>query len=206
MDVRLKGATTSNTVRGRARHTPTTFVRDLASRFPCSKCAKAKRRPAATLLKLTQRPRQAALETCVQALLDHHEPGGHQRTVPHRQSIRRQPRADAGRVSGKALMDATKKRAEKLQAKGKEVEFKELLRMEPDGGTTNIRNVKSKHWRDGWVRSTAAWCRSPRSASSTRPKAATSGSRSKKPGRSFASPASGPLDVGPEGQGGLDHQ
>jgi len=42
--------------------------------------------------------------------------------------------------------DATKKRAEKLQAKGKPVEFKELLRMEPDGGTTNIRNVKSKHW------------------------------------------------------------
>ena len=48
--------------------------------------------------------------------------------------------------SSKALMDATKKRAEKLQAKGKPVDFKELLRMEPDGGTTNIRNVKSKHW------------------------------------------------------------
>ena len=48
--------------------------------------------------------------------------------------------------SSKALMDATKKRAEKLQAKGKTVDFKELLRMEPDGGTTNIRNVKSKHW------------------------------------------------------------
>jgi putative SOS response-associated peptidase YedK len=48
--------------------------------------------------------------------------------------------------SSKALMDATKKRAEKLQAKGKSVDFKELLRMEPDGGTTNIRNVKSKHW------------------------------------------------------------
>jgi putative SOS response-associated peptidase YedK len=48
--------------------------------------------------------------------------------------------------SSKALMDATKKRAEKLQAKGKQVDFKELLRMEPDGGTTNIRNVKSKHW------------------------------------------------------------
>jgi putative SOS response-associated peptidase YedK len=48
--------------------------------------------------------------------------------------------------SSKALMDATKKRAEKLQAKGKGVDFKELLRMEPDGGTTNIRNVKSKHW------------------------------------------------------------
>jgi putative SOS response-associated peptidase YedK len=30
--------------------------------------------------------------------------------------------------------------------KGKPVDFKDLLRMEPDGGTTNIRNVKSKHW------------------------------------------------------------
>jgi len=30
--------------------------------------------------------------------------------------------------------------------KGKPVDFKELLRMEPDGGTTNIRYVKSKHW------------------------------------------------------------
>ena len=48
--------------------------------------------------------------------------------------------------SSKALMDATKKRAEKLEAKGKQVDFKELLRMEPDSGTTNIRNVKSKHW------------------------------------------------------------
>jgi putative SOS response-associated peptidase YedK len=48
--------------------------------------------------------------------------------------------------SSKALMDATKKRAEKLQAKGKTVDFKELLRMEPDGGSTNIRDVKSKHW------------------------------------------------------------
>jgi putative SOS response-associated peptidase YedK len=48
--------------------------------------------------------------------------------------------------SQRALMDSTKKRAEKLQAKGKTVDFKELLRMEPDSGTTNIRNVKSKHW------------------------------------------------------------
>jgi hypothetical protein len=45
-----------------------------------------------------------------------------------------------------ALMEATKKRTAKLEAKGKPVDFKELLRMEPDGGTTNIRNVKSKHW------------------------------------------------------------
>jgi len=45
-----------------------------------------------------------------------------------------------------ALMEATKKRAAKLEANGKPVDFKQLLRMEPDGGTTNIRNVKSKHW------------------------------------------------------------
>jgi putative SOS response-associated peptidase YedK len=49
--------------------------------------------------------------------------------------------------SQRALMDATKKRAEKLQAKGKSVDFKELLRMEPDSGTTNIRNVSSAHWK-----------------------------------------------------------
>ncbi len=48
--------------------------------------------------------------------------------------------------SAHALMEATKRRAAKLEAKGKPVDFKELLRMEPDGGTTNIRNVKSKHW------------------------------------------------------------
>ena len=49
--------------------------------------------------------------------------------------------------SSKALMDATAKRAAKLEAKGKQVDFKELLRMEPDSGTTNIRNTSSKHWK-----------------------------------------------------------
>jgi putative SOS response-associated peptidase YedK len=49
--------------------------------------------------------------------------------------------------SSKALMDATKKRAERLEAKGKEVDFKHLLRMEPDSGTTNIRNTSSSHWK-----------------------------------------------------------
>jgi len=34
--------------------------------------------------------------------------------------------------SSKALMEATKKRAQKLEAKGKTVDFKELLRMEPE--------------------------------------------------------------------------
>lgn len=49
--------------------------------------------------------------------------------------------------SSKAQLDATSKRADKLRAKGKEVDFKELLRMEPDSGVTNIRNTSSKHWR-----------------------------------------------------------
>lgn len=46
-----------------------------------------------------------------------------------------------------ALMQAAKKRAARLEAKGKAVDFKELLRMEPDSGTTNIRNTNSKHWK-----------------------------------------------------------
>ena len=49
--------------------------------------------------------------------------------------------------SQRALLDAAKKRAQKLEAKGKSYDFKKLLRMEPDSGTTNIRNVGSQHWR-----------------------------------------------------------
>ncbi|OKO83222.1 hypothetical protein [Bradyrhizobium sp. AS23.2] len=45
------------------RHPPTTLVHDLASRLRCSKCAKAGRRPSATLLQLTPRARQATSET-----------------------------------------------------------------------------------------------------------------------------------------------
>jgi len=45
-----------------------------------------------------------------------------------------------------ALMEAAKKRAAKLETKGQPVDFKELLRLEPDAGTTNIRNTSSKHW------------------------------------------------------------
>jgi len=48
--------------------------------------------------------------------------------------------------SKKALFDAATKRADKLRAKGKEVDFDELLKMEPDGGTTNIRRTESRHW------------------------------------------------------------
>lgn len=48
--------------------------------------------------------------------------------------------------SSKALFDAATTRANKLRAKGKDVDFDALLKMEPDGGTTNIRNTSSKHW------------------------------------------------------------
>ena len=51
--------------------------------------------------------------------------------------------------SKKALLDAASKRADKLRAKGKDVNdeaFAELLRMEPDRGTTNVRNTSSRHW------------------------------------------------------------
>lgn len=48
--------------------------------------------------------------------------------------------------SKKALFDAASRRAGKLRAKGKEVDFDELLRMEPDSGVTNIRRTESRHW------------------------------------------------------------
>lgn len=49
--------------------------------------------------------------------------------------------------SKKALLDAATKRADKLRAKGKPVDFDQLLRMEPDSGTTNVRNTASSHWK-----------------------------------------------------------
>lgn len=48
--------------------------------------------------------------------------------------------------SKQALYQAATKRADKLRAKGKDVDFDDLLKMEPDGGTTNVRNTSSKHW------------------------------------------------------------
>lgn len=48
--------------------------------------------------------------------------------------------------SKKALLDAATRRADKLRAQGKDVDFADLLRMEPDKGTTNIRNTTSTHW------------------------------------------------------------
>ncbi len=49
--------------------------------------------------------------------------------------------------SSQAIFQAATKRADGLRKKGKEVDFKQLLKMEPDGGTTNVRNVDSKHWK-----------------------------------------------------------
>jgi putative SOS response-associated peptidase YedK len=91
-----------------------------------------------------------------------------------------------------ALMEATKKRAAKLEAKGKPVDFKELFRMEPDVGTTNIRNVKSKHW-TRWL-GVEKRCVVPFNSFSEfkRLRAATSGSRSTRPPLP-ASPAFGPI-------------
>jgi putative SOS response-associated peptidase YedK len=48
--------------------------------------------------------------------------------------------------SKQAIYQAATKRADKLRAKGKEVDFPELLKVEPDGGTTNVRNTSSSHW------------------------------------------------------------
>jgi putative SOS response-associated peptidase YedK len=56
--------------------------------------------------------------------------------------------------SKRALMDAATKRADGLRKKGTEFEFGELLKLEPDKGTTNVRNTTSEktgqtnaHWR-----------------------------------------------------------
>lgn len=44
-------------------HVPTTFIHDLAGRLRCAKCAKAGRRPTATLRQLAQRPRHTTEPT-----------------------------------------------------------------------------------------------------------------------------------------------
>jgi hypothetical protein len=46
-----------------------------------------------------------------------------------------------------AIKQAAEARAEKLRQKGKLVDMDVLIRMEPDKGTTNIRNLNLPHWR-----------------------------------------------------------
>lgn len=56
-------------------------------------------------------------------------------------------------TSRQALFMAASKRADKLREKGTEFDFAEILRMEPDKGTTNVRNTMNAkgqtnaHWR-----------------------------------------------------------
>ena len=45
------------------------------------------------------------------------------------------------------LMQAVRKKTDKLDAKSQSYDFKEMLRAERDPGVTNIRNNASKHWR-----------------------------------------------------------
>ena len=49
--------------------------------------------------------------------------------------------------SSRAVYEAATKRADKLRAKGAEFDFQELLKREPDSGTTNVRNTASAHWK-----------------------------------------------------------
>jgi hypothetical protein len=46
----------------------------------------------------------------VQPLFDHDQPGGHQRTLPRGKPLRRQPRADAERLSGLQCADRPRRR------------------------------------------------------------------------------------------------
>jgi putative SOS response-associated peptidase YedK len=50
-------------------------------------------------------------------------------------------------TSKRVLLEAATKRADKLRAKGTEFDFDALLKMEPDGGVTNVRNTANAHWR-----------------------------------------------------------
>jgi hypothetical protein len=56
-----------------------------------------------------------------------------------------------------ALMESAKRRAAKLDANGQSFDFKELLRMEPDSGTTNIRNTAVRTVRD-WGQDQIEFC------------------------------------------------
>ena len=66
----------------------------------------------------------------------------------HCHAVRNEPGGKRELVMGRwgmpssqfALMQSAKKRAAKLEAKGETVDFKQLLRMEPDSGTT-------RHWK-----------------------------------------------------------
>ncbi len=91
--------------------------------------------------------------------------------------------------SKKALLDAATKRADKLRAKGKDVDFDWLLRMEPDGGTTNVRNTASSHWKR-WL-GVENRCLVPFNSFAEPGPGGTTGSPSARSARRHSSPASG---------------
>jgi putative SOS response-associated peptidase YedK len=52
--------------------------------------------------------------------------------------------------SARGLYEAASMRADRLRAKGAvigDAEFAQLVKMEPDKGTTNVRNTSSSHWK-----------------------------------------------------------
>jgi putative SOS response-associated peptidase YedK len=49
--------------------------------------------------------------------------------------------------SRKRMTELAKKRAERLDKQGKPYDFADLLRLEPDPGVTNIRDLDNPHWR-----------------------------------------------------------
>ena len=157
--------------------------------------------------------------TDVQSLFDHHQPGRHQRAVSRRQPVRRQPGADARRVSGLQGADRAQRRrgprarhralGHAVVVKGADGCHQEARRkaagqgqagrlqgIAPDGAG---RRHDQHPQREEQALDAMAGIREPlrgavqlASASSTRPRAATSGSRSTRPVPSPASPASGP--------------
>lgn len=78
--------------------------------------------------------------------------------------------------SSQALFQATKKRADKLEAKGKPDDFPALLKAGPDAGTTKSATRLRSTGRAGLALRTAAWCRLRRSASGTAQLRSPSGS------------------------------
>jgi len=44
------------------------------------------------------------------------------------------------------VLEAAGRRADRMRARGGEVDFVWLLQMEPDRGVTNVRNTSSRHW------------------------------------------------------------
>jgi hypothetical protein len=79
--------------------------------------------------------------------------------------------------SSKALFDAASKRADKLRAKAKEFDFNELLKTEPDGGTTNTATHPASIGNGGSAFRTAASFPSPASPNPTRPARSTASAR-----------------------------